>query len=418
MLRRLSGPRLVVGSSLIAQGLLVFSGPLAVRLLGLDGRGEVAFVFAAVLLLAQVGPFGIPQAWSYAIANGITSGAALLRAYGRGYGLRCLVVAVLGASAIGLLATVTSNPLTNPAGALLAAGVGIAVLMLAVLSGGIAEGGGRYRQLAAVRGLPSVLYTAGLVVLTVLAAHGHRAGVVVVLAVYFGAWAAVTSACLILQVRGADAAREVPSPGRIRGFGRLMLGAASAPIDNLGIDQLLVGILLGHVWFGAYTVALAFSTPIWVILAAFGSLTVAPIARMTGPTARRAFARRWLLRGAAVGLAMVAMIELLLRPVTGLAFGSEALVAVGPARFMVAAGLLLGIRRLAGSMLQGLGRPGAASASELAGFVVMVGGMLTLAPLWGLRGACVAMLLAGGTAAIGTCAALYRATRSGRESLR
>lgn len=421
MPRRLSGPHLVVGSSLIAQGLLVVSGPLAVRLLGLDGRGEVAFLFAAVLLIAQIGPFGIPQAWSYAIASDLTGGAALLRSYGLRYAVRGVGFGIVGAAGVGLLAMASGNPLTRPVGELAAAAVGIAVLMLAVLAASIAEGGGRFRQLAALRGLPNIVYTGGLVTLAILSATGRsHAGVVLVLAVYFAGWGLVTALVLAVQTRDGDREREVPSTGRLRGFGRMMMAAATAPIDNLGVDQLLVGVLLGHAGLGAYTVALAFSTPVWVILAAIGSLTVATIARLGDPAAQWAFARRSLVRGTAIAAAMVLLIELVVAPATRLAFGSEASLAVGPTRVLIVAGLLLGVRRLVGSMLQGLGRPGAASVSEFAGFGVMLVAMATLAPLWGLHGACMAMLLAGATAAAGTVFALRRATArtGGRASSR
>ena len=120
----------------------------------------------------------------------------------------------------------------------------------------------------------------------------------------------------------------------------------------------------------------------------------------------------WTLAGGfAAAVVAVALIQVVLEPVLLLAFGDEALPALGSARILVVAGLFLGMRRLSTALLQGLGRPGTATAAEALGFVAMVIAMLSLVPSYGLHGACAAMLIAGVVTAVAGLIGLERHTR-------
>lgn len=404
--RRLDGRHLVVGSTLLTQALLVVSGPLAIRLLGLEGRGEVAFVFAAVLLLGQVAHGGIPQAWAYAIARDAVSPAALLRARLGRFTARSVIVAALGAAGIAVLASV-QEPLSDPVAELAVSAVAVVAVMHAVLALSVLQGAQRFGHLAAVQLLPGVLYTGGLVVMLLT----DSAGIVAVLVVYFASWGVVAAWGLAVG-RRSRAGAPPPRQSALRAYGRRALVAASAPIDNLGVDQLLVAALLLHTGLGAYTVALAFETAPVLLLHAIGMVAMPGVAALTDPAAQRRYAMRWIGVGLLLAILGVALIQLVMEPVMRFAFGAEAMVALDPARVLVVAGILLGLRRLTAALLNGLGRPAAATAAEIAGFAVMVAGMLVLVPWLGLVGACWAMLAAGAVTATWGLVVLAQHTRT------
>ncbi len=411
----IDGRHLVVGSTLLTQLLLVVSGPLALRLLGLEDRGEVAFVFAAVLLVSQVTHGGIPQAWAFWIARHGVAPAALLSSRLRRFSLRAVLMGVMGAIGIGVLST-AQEPLTHPAAELVISAFAIVAIMHAVLALSVLQGSRRFARLAAVQTMPGVLYTGGLVVMALTG----TADVISVLVVYFSSWI-VIAVWGLLPGRKDVAGEPAPPQAELSSYGRRTLVSASAPIDNLGIDQLLVGTLLLHAGLGAYTVALAFETAPVILLIALGTICMPGIAQIHDPAAQRRYAARWIAIGLALATTGVLLIQLLLEPVLLLAFGQEAEVALEPARILVVAGIFLGLRRLTGSMLQGLGRPTTATAAELVGFAVMVVGMFTLVPRYGLEGACVAMLAAGlVTATLGVIALLVprrRAAERPREPI-
>lgn len=404
----------VLASSLATQAALVVSGPLVVRLLGVEGRGETAFVFATVLLVSQVGPWGLPQAWSYFIARGDVDPRTLLDAYLGRYLRQSVIAALIGASALVAAALATDN-LSNPVGCAIIALAAIAILMLAVLVLACLQGAHKFNELAILQAIPGIGYTCAVVILALI---GH-ASVILVLALYFSGWLVIGLLGLWLlrrEPRRDDA--DVPSLHRLRAYGRRSLVSASAPIDNLGIDQISVGLLLSHHDLGLYVIGLAFESGPVLVLIALASVCTPVVASMADPVARRAYCIRWLRIGVGVGLLAVAATEGVIDPLLIPAFGEEAAAATTPARILVVAGLFLGLRRMAGGMLQGCGRPRDATYAETAGFVTMLGLMVALTPRFGLEGACVALLGGGAVTFVSDVVLLLRssAPRAAHES--
>jgi Na+-driven multidrug efflux pump len=86
---------------------------------------------------------------------------------------------------------------------------------------------------------------------------------------------------------------------------------------------------------------------------------------------------------------------------------------VGTARILVAAGVVLGLRRFLGVVLQSLGHPRWSTWAELASVLTMVVGVLGLGAAYGVHGAATAMALAG---VVGTVVQLVMLARvGGRE---
>ncbi|UUZ57631.1 hypothetical protein [Nocardioides sp. B-3] len=168
---------------------------------------------------------------------------------------------------------------------------------------------------------------------------------------------------------------EWPTAGAVRTYARSALVTTAAPIDTLGIEQLLVGLIGGHYLLGLFTIGWAFETGPIVLLVALASF-VGPRVSTLSPAERPAFVRRWLLVAVGVGVAACPAIQLVPAPVLVLAFGAEAEPAVPLARVLVVAGVVLGLRRITSVCLVGMGEAGAATWCELVGLATMVVGVL------------------------------------------
>lgn len=403
----------VLASSLIVQATLVISGPVAVRLLGVEGRGEAAFVFAAVLLASQVGPWGLPQACAYFIARGDVDPRGILDHYLGRYARQTLLAALVGTGA--LLAVASANDsLSSPRAEALVVFSAIGVVMMAVLVLSCLQGAQRFDALAVLQAIPGLNYSLAIVL---LALFGH-ATVVLVLILNFSGWLLITVVGLWLLRREAPLpSKRLPSLWRLRTYGRRVLVSGTAPIDNLGIDQLAVGLLLTHHALGLYVIGLAFESGPVLVLLALTSVCTPTVASITDPMCQRAYCLRWLAIGTGVGLTAVVLTESVIGPILTPAFGEQAAAATDVARILVVAGLFLGLRRLAGGMLQGLGRPMAATYAEVSGLAVMMGSMVPLSQLWGVEGAGVALLLGGLVAfVVDVIMVLKPGSRASRES--
>lgn len=384
----------VLASSLITQAGLVVTGPLTVRLLGVEARGEVALIVATVLLISQVGPWGLPQAFAYFIARGDTNPRALLDAYLNRYLRKTFVIAGLGAVGV-LAASRFATDLTYPLAEALLAMTGIASIMVAVLALACLTGAKRFNALALLQAVPGLSYTAAIIVVAFIG----RASILLILVLFFISWLAVAVIGVWLVRRpGPSSSADVPPLPTLRSYARRAFVTAAAPIDNLGIDQLAVGLILSHTELGLYIVALAFETGPVLVLLALTSVCTPTVASISDPAAQRAHCRRWIVIGATLGLIVVFLIQLVIDPGLELAFGSEAAAAIPATRILVVAGLFLGLRRLTAGMLQGMGRPLAATWAEVSGLAVFAVLIYPLSRHWGVEGSCAVMLLAGLTA--------------------
>lgn len=72
-----------LGSAVAGQGILVVSGVLVARVLGVEGRGELALIILVPGILAEHAPPGLPFAFTHVIAWDWFTGKELARQFGR-----------------------------------------------------------------------------------------------------------------------------------------------------------------------------------------------------------------------------------------------------------------------------------------------------------------------------------------------
>ncbi|WP_165820984.1 lipopolysaccharide biosynthesis protein [Nocardioides gansuensis] len=394
----------VVRGSLVAQLALLVSGPVVLRLLGVTDRGELALVWAVVLLACQVGVLGLPAAVTWYVARrGLRPADLLTRLQARFAGQVAAVSALTAAAVLGV--NLLGPPLGRPWLLAGVAGLGAGAAMVALVGLAALQGAQRYRLLAWLQPVPAVSYAVAVCLLA-LAGVGS---VPLLLALNLAGWGlvAVVSVAAARRLPAAEPDGVLPDVAEVVAYGRRSLVATAAPIDTLGLEQILLGLVAGHHALGLFTVGWAFETGPVVVLVALAGYAGSRVSTLERPGP---FVRRWLLRGLAVGVAACVAIELMLEPVLLWAFGQEAAPAVPLARVLVVAGVVLGLRRLSAAILVGLGKARAASWCELAGLATMLAGMLMLLlPRWTIAAPGVVLLMAGAVALCGQLVVLGRA---------
>jgi len=394
-------------SMVVVQGSLFLSGTLLVRGLGVGLRGELALVSAFVGIGAQLGLMGLPVAVVYFVSSRRVPARRVLARIARVTVLQVGVVSLLAAGGlvvVGLTGESLTYPFIEPvfvvAGTLVFTGGALALAGV--------QGEQRFTALTLLQALPLLLYA----VLVALLYFTHTGNGPLYLAASTVGWLAVPVLVwrILRRTRPDDDEGVVPSPPEVRSFGRNAALASASPTDLLGIDQVLIGSTLGHHALGLYVVGWAFETATVLpgaVLAGF----VAPRVAAVPPSMAIRVAWTWVVRLAVVSIAVCLAVELVLAPLMVFAFGDGVRPGVGTARILVAAGVLLGMRRFLGVLLQSLGQPRWSTWAELASLLTMAAGVLVLGAAYGVHGAATAMGLAG---LVGTVVQLVMLVRVGR----
>ena len=396
----------VVGGGFVVQLLMTVSGVVSARLLGVEGRGEVALVVALSGLGAALTLGGsLPNVVIKRLADrGVTARDGIGH-----LGRRWSVLAVLCALPFGVVFVLSHGGLDATSTWWL----GVAVVLLAIenmafriVTSALLGEGSSMTRVAVATLLPQTLVTTGLVVLLVLV---DRTTALVVCLVMVGSFALglLVGVRLLAPRRGGDPLEE-------RDLWRLARSTyvgTLGPIDGLGLDRILVGAVAGTVVLGLYATAGALAS----LAAMLGSgIAVVLLPRFAAAQAQPGgdvrLVRRSLVLAAAVQVPIVVVVTVLAGPVIELAFGRPFLDAAPVAHWLVPAMGLLGFRRVLIAVLQGRERGGAASRIEFVLTPVMLVGVLLAAAADDERAVAVVMLGVAVAVVAALAVAVWRTT--------
>ncbi|WP_286689881.1 oligosaccharide flippase family protein [Aeromicrobium sp. REDSEA-S38_B2] len=381
----------VVGGGFVVQGLLTITGIISARLLGVEGRGELALVVALSAMAAQLTLGGsLPNALTARLAaRGLTTRG------GVGHLVRpWTVLAVAVALPFGVLFAVLHGEVGDPGVWWLgAAVVALALLNMGyrlVLAGLLGEGAPMPR-IALATLLPQTLVTfvmAGMFVVV------DRTTPLVLSAVMIGAFSVGMVVSLgLLAARPADADERLDGPDLWR-LTRATYVGSIGPIDGLALDRTLVGAIMGTVALGLYSAAAALASLPGMMGTGIAAVLLPRIAAAQADPAReRALVRRWVAGATAVLGALTVVLVLSADWIIVLAFGRAFESAVPVAHWLVAASGLLGLRRVLVAVLQGRDRGAVASRIELALTPVLVVAIVLAARADAVEAVGVAMLV-------------------------
>lgn len=365
---------LIITGTFGLQVLTLMSGVVTARLLGVQGRGEIALVFALSVMASQLSFGGsLPIAIAKGLAERQLAARDGLRAVARRRGA-WLVAPCVASGAVLLM--MRRADLDEATFGLAAAVVVMTFQTIAfrILVGGLQGEVGHLGRMAIVGLVPQLGFTIAL--MTAWGA-GWDWGVFEVVVAYFVAsfiGLAVGLAALAKPTRRPEDALD---DAELWSATRQTYVSSVRPLDSIGLDRILVGAWLGVPALGLYAVAIAVAS-ISALVSNAVAVIVLPRVAMTSAdgAAQRAVIRRWIGFAIVTIAGAVLMLELIAAPAIRIAFGEEFLPATEVTRWLILGIGLLGVRRVLIAVLQGKGRGSTASWVELALTPAMVLGVL------------------------------------------
>lgn len=385
---------LVIGAGFIIQGLVTISGIVSARLLGVEGRGEVALVVA---LSGMAGQLTLGGSLANSVAVRLADSGVTARDGVRHLVPTWLAIAVGGAVPFGVLFVFLHGGVDDS----YVWWLGFMVVMLAlqymgfrlVTSALLGENAPMMRVAVATL-LPQTLSTLTLVVLYVAVRESSALVVTAIMTASLAAGLVVSVGLLKPATLGRDDTSARVEGRQLWRLTRSTYVSSVGPIDGLALDRALIGSLLGTAVLGLYATAIALAALTSTLGSGMAAVLLPRVAAaQRDPVAEKKLVARWLAGGAVVVGTVGAGSALVARPVIEIAFGEEFSAAVPIAYWLIAASALLGYRRILIAVLQGRQRGGSASWIELALTPVVVVGIVIASEAGKPVGAGIAMLV-------------------------
>jgi O-antigen/teichoic acid export membrane protein len=363
------------------QLLLLVSGPLVARILGVEGRGYLAALYVWPGMLAALGTMGIPVACSYFLNNEPGQTGRILGAvYRMAIGQAVILTAILGAFFLwwGLgkpeevQAAIYPTLLIIPAG--LAQEYALAVL----------QGKQRFSAFNAMRLLPALLYALCVVVLFLL--HENRLFIVVLLWVSTFLLAGVTTTVVALRQTPIDWSIQSDLRQRIRKFGLHGHLGAIAPVDSLRLDQLAASIFLAPAALGIYVVGYAFTNLPRFISQSAGMVAYPAIAQRQGFAEKERLVWRYFWGVTFTNCAISVILIVAMPFLVALFFGKVFLASVSIAQILLVGTTFAASRRILVEGLRGHGYPQVSSLAEVSMYPWLLSGGAFLMWAYGVKG--------------------------------
>ncbi len=356
-------------------------GILAARLLGPEGRGELAAAVVWAAILGVVVSFGLPQALTYYTAREpAASGSIFYAALGMLIGQSVLVV--LGGWTLVTLTLTTAQPMAVASVRLYLLTIPASTLITYLST--ISQGLRRFRLFNGLRIAASVTYIGGLIIAGI-ADWRDAYQIIPVLVLLQWLVAAMGLAVFVKRVRPLGRF-ELWRARQLLKYGLKSYWGSLSWMANARLDQFIMSAFVSLSDLGEYAVAVSYATVLFPLSGAFAMVLFQRVAASEHIQAMSKIKRALRLNlfvstgGAVVlGLAVPVLLPWL--------FGAEYKPAVYPALILLAGTVLLGMNYVLSDGLRGLGAPLITSVAEMGGFIITIGGLLILLPRLGIYGA-------------------------------
>ncbi|MBZ5523741.1 MAG: oligosaccharide flippase family protein [Acidobacteriia bacterium] len=386
---------LTTGANAAVGLLALISGPLAARLLGPAGRGELAAIQSLFYLAAVIALIGLPEATLYFVAKFPGRAREILKS---------ALILVLAITPLVFAAAYRFAPLIlrhQPAEVIFIARCSLGFIwvfdILALLQFA-ARGAGKIIVWNVARVLPILGWT------VVLAgfALSRRPSVAGIAFGYLG----VLGLCVVItlaMLRGA--LKRAPSPGQSFAMQMLKYGAplACATVPqalNLRLDQVLISAFLPSAELGFYVVAVGWGGAVALVLTAIANLSFPRIAASRSVQEAAEIFTRNIRLGVTVSICLGSALVLITPIILPVIFGHAFRASIPAACLVVVASSLGGINIIGEEGLRGFGHTWPVFFIELSGITVTAGMLFWLLPKMGIAGAALASILGCFTASM------------------
>lgn len=365
--------------------ILLASGPLVARLLGPEGRGELALAMTIGLMAAQGVMAAIGVAAARAVAEAAGPARSLLRPHLVRWACYAVGAAVLAIAAASVVLRATDA--TGPTRLAIAAGCIALLSSWMQLLSAMLRGEGNLRAVTVIPILTTSLYVLGVVACFFLVPGIDVLGIV-------GIYLVGQVTGIVLSSRRLRPPETTVSVVDRRSLASTARRAWVTAINALGLgfDQIVVSVVLGTHALGLYVVAVSITNVPGMVLRTVAAMLMPRLVAASAES-RRAMARRWLAAAAGLTLVIVLALEAVIGPAIRILFGAEFEAATPAARIMIIAWGFLAFRLMLTAVLQAQGRAGRASLVEIVATGVMVVAAVVGTHTIGIEGAALAMLV-------------------------
>lgn len=404
---------LTVLTFVVAAFLGTVSGLLVARLLGPQGRGELAAMQSWALVLGAVAGLGMSDAVVYfgvRYPSQITT--YLLTAYVPVAGSVCLSIA-LGWWLMPLLLGAQTQEVINAARLLVAVMMPMFGLFIVYES---LRAYGAWKAWNVLRIPPNLYWIAILALGFLLPGWANSISLSRLYPLMF--LFSVIPALVIVRSRYAHRPFKA-KPDYIRpllGYGIPVMATVLPQTLNFRLDQLVMASVLPAYSLGLYVAAAAWSSAGTPIFAAVSQVLFPRIGSITDRAQQKHIASRSILLYSVLAMLLTGFILLLTPVVFPVLFGAAYRPAIPVAFLLVIAGGFFNISLVLSSVLRGFGRPQNVLFSQVLGLVITVILLYLLLPRYGIMGAGFASLAAYGGVMLASLFFFWRAAFGGRSA--
>jgi O-antigen/teichoic acid export membrane protein len=365
------------------------------RVLGPEGRGELAAVILWPTLIMTLGNLGLGPSTTYFAARtsrlGRLVGSSLAIV-----ALDSLLLVALGAVVVPLVLSGHDAGVTETGLLYVVAFIPFSLLALAMMS--ILNGLHRFRWFQGLRMLMIGTILAGILLLELSGELTIRTAAIAYAAAYL-VTAAIATAVVLRDARG-EVSVDRETAARVLSFGLKSQLSTSLWALNERLDQLVISVVLSSASLGLYVVAVTLTSLTTLVGFSF-ALVALPMLAKPGEREEREPTARAIVGATIVAGAAVSIPILIAEPlIVDLLFGSAFEDSVGVGRVLLLAAMVFGLNRVLEAILQAEGRPLDSSIGEAIALAVTVAGLAVLLPTLGIMGAGVTSLIAYLTSAI------------------
>jgi len=380
------------GTQIVTAGLGVMSGVLAPRLLGPQGRGELAAVTLWPLTLTFLGMLGMDRSAAYFAAKGRAAGS---------FGIAPVATTCLVVGSAQSLAVIAAGLLIIPA-ALHGFGpqaVRVALFFLAcaplILFGNplakLLLGHQDMHGYNLFRLVAPFVYSLAVLALFLLRLPSVAAIVAFELAGF------VLAAILVVRLvrsRLRPSWKWQPNLAKqMLKYGVKTQAGSVSSFLNQRLDQLLMSLFLPSAALGIYVAAVAFSDGLWIMPRGIGYVTLADSANAERHGAWRVVKRSLLLTALCL-IPSAAALWVLIPWLVPALFGARFASAVFPCRILIPGACAMGLTGVLFEAARGMNHPEIPSIAEAAGLVLTAILLALLLKPYGIAGAAVASTIA------------------------
>lgn len=378
--------------SFTAQGMVLVSGVLVARMLGVENRGYLALLWLVSLVLGQLGTMGLPLAATYWIAKDPPSAQAVVHRLLRPAAIQAPIL--IGLQVVALLILVRDKDNSVQLAAVLTLPL-IPALLAHQYALAIFQGQQRFGAFNIFRSLPATLYAVAIAVLFVASIRSLP----LVALTFTSVVVLAASLALCYALAGLPRSppkRSVPGRKEMVRFGLKGLFGSISPLDTFQLDQAVVGLFISPAALGLYVVGLAFTNLPRFVAQSVGFVAFPHVAKHSNfRAARRAMWKFGALTLVACG-AIVGALEVTAGKLVPLFFGREFYRSSELARILLISALLVGVRRVLADGARGAGYPGLGTLAEIVAWATLFPAVAILAPAAGVQGVAIALAISAG----------------------